>query len=72
MLAVDPATGFVERTLADDAVYSSLCPAPDGTALYALRSAIDAPPHPVRLDAGAERPGAGRAGFAGSGARAAG
>jgi dipeptidyl aminopeptidase/acylaminoacyl peptidase len=55
VLAVDAATGFVERTLADDAVYSSLCPAPDGAAIYALRSTIDAPPHPVRLDPGAER-----------------
>jgi dipeptidyl aminopeptidase/acylaminoacyl peptidase len=50
VLAVDPDTGAVLRTLADDAVYSSLCPAPDGSDLYALRSAMDAPPHPVRLD----------------------
>lgn len=50
VLAVDPDTGAVRRTLADDAVYSSLCPAPDGAALYALRSAIDAPAQPVRLD----------------------
>ena len=47
VLAVDPATGTARR-LAADAVYSSLCPA-DGH-LYALRSAIDAPPAPVRLD----------------------
>jgi dipeptidyl aminopeptidase/acylaminoacyl peptidase len=54
VVAVDPVTGGVERTLADDAAYSSLCPTPDGTAVYALRSTIDAPPHPVRLDAAAE------------------
>jgi dipeptidyl aminopeptidase/acylaminoacyl peptidase len=49
VLAVDPETGFVERRLATDAGYSSLCPAPDGTMIYALRSAIDAPPQPVAL-----------------------
>jgi dipeptidyl aminopeptidase/acylaminoacyl peptidase len=55
VLVIDPATGSVERTLADDAVYSSLCPAPDGGAVYALRSAIDGPPHPVRLDPRTDR-----------------
>ena len=53
VLAVDPGTGAARR-LARDAVYSSLCPAPDGSALYALRSAVDAPPTPVRLDPTAE------------------
>jgi dipeptidyl aminopeptidase/acylaminoacyl peptidase len=50
LLAVDATTGAVRR-LAADAVYSSLCPAPDGRALFALRSAVDAAPAPVRLDA---------------------
>jgi dipeptidyl aminopeptidase/acylaminoacyl peptidase len=50
VLAADPATGAVRRRLACDAVYTDLCPAPDGTALYALRSTVDAPPAPVRLD----------------------
>lgn len=50
VVAVDPATGLVERQLASDASYSSLCPAPDGARLYALRSAIDSPPRPVVLD----------------------
>jgi dipeptidyl aminopeptidase/acylaminoacyl peptidase len=50
VLAIDPATGAIERRLVSDAVYSSLCPAPDGSALYALRSAFDAAPRPVRLD----------------------
>ncbi len=55
VLAVDPATG-IGRRLAADAVYATLCPAPD--ALYALRSAVDCPPTPVRLDpaAGDQRP----------------
>ncbi len=38
------------RLTGDDGFYSDLVTAPDGTALYALRSAIDAPPAPVRLD----------------------
>jgi dipeptidyl aminopeptidase/acylaminoacyl peptidase len=49
VLAVDPATGG-SRRIAADAVYSGLCPAPDGSALYALRSTIDTAPVPVRLD----------------------
>jgi dipeptidyl aminopeptidase/acylaminoacyl peptidase len=53
VLAVDPATGAVTRRLAADAAYSALCPAPDGRAVYALRSAVDAPPAPVRLDTAA-------------------
>ena len=38
------------RRLVADAAYSNLCPDPGGRYLYALRSAIDAPPAPVRLD----------------------
>jgi dipeptidyl aminopeptidase/acylaminoacyl peptidase len=53
VLAVDPATGTVRRRLAADASYSSLCPSPDGRWVYALRSAVDAPPAPVRLDTAA-------------------
>ncbi|HEY6745257.1 MAG TPA: prolyl oligopeptidase family serine peptidase [Mycobacteriales bacterium] len=48
VLALDPATGAVRRRLAADAAYSSLCAA--GGALYAIRSAVEAAPHPVRLD----------------------
>jgi dipeptidyl aminopeptidase/acylaminoacyl peptidase len=40
----------------DDGAYESLCPSPDGRYLYALRSAVDAPPAPVRIDLA--RPGA--------------
>jgi len=42
--------GTVTRLTASGA-YSSLCVAPDGTALYALRAAPDSPPRAVRLDA---------------------
>jgi len=38
------------RLTGDDGFYSDLVAAPDGTALYALRSAVGAPPAPVRLD----------------------
>jgi dipeptidyl aminopeptidase/acylaminoacyl peptidase len=52
VVALDVATG-AHRRIASDAVYSSLSVSADGTALYAVRSAIDCPPQPVRLDAGA-------------------
>ncbi len=35
---------------ADNGAYDNLCPAPDGSALFALRSAIDEPPTPVLID----------------------
>lgn len=50
VLAVDPSTGTVRSRLAADAVYAGLCASPDGAALYALRSAWDCAPTPVRLD----------------------
>jgi len=48
---VDAATGEITRLTADHGAYTDLCPAPDGRFLYALRSAVDSPPAPVRLDA---------------------
>jgi dipeptidyl aminopeptidase/acylaminoacyl peptidase len=45
----DLATGAITRLTADGA-YDNLCPAPDGRFLYALRSAVDEPPTPVRID----------------------
>lgn len=42
--------GTVSRLTASGA-YTSLCVTPDGSTLYALRSALDSPPRPVRLDA---------------------
>ena len=47
---VELATGEITRLTADDGAYDNLCPAPDGRFLYALRSAVDEPPTPVRLD----------------------
>src|SRR5215475_4884351 len=40
------------KVTTDDAAYDNLCVAPDGSCLYALRSAIDAPPAPVRVRLG--------------------
>ena len=50
---VDVATGEVTRLTGDRAAYSSLRITPDGRTLFAIRSAVDAPPRPVRLDASA-------------------
>ncbi len=47
---VDPDTGQVTRVTGDDGAYTDLNPAPDGRYLYALRSAVDSPPTPVRID----------------------
>jgi dipeptidyl aminopeptidase/acylaminoacyl peptidase len=44
-------TGQVTRITADDGAYSELNPSPDGRFLYALRSSVDEPPTPVRLEA---------------------
>lgn len=54
VVALDPATGAVTRRLAGDAAYAALRPAPEGSHLYALRSTIDEPMTPVRLDIHAE------------------
>jgi dipeptidyl aminopeptidase/acylaminoacyl peptidase len=50
VFAVDVATGKMRQVTTDDAAYVSLCPAPDGLAMYALRSAIGEAPAPVRID----------------------
>lgn len=42
--------GTVTR-LTESGAYSGLCVSPGGRTLYALRSGLDAPPRPVRLDA---------------------
>jgi dipeptidyl aminopeptidase/acylaminoacyl peptidase len=52
LFRVDLATGAVIRLTGDDGAYTAPVVAPDGRAVYALRSAVDAPPAPVRLDAG--------------------
>jgi dipeptidyl aminopeptidase/acylaminoacyl peptidase len=61
---VEIGTGTVRKVTTDHGHYSELNPSPDGTALFALRSAVDAPPAPVRVDVGSgevialEAPGA--------------
>jgi dipeptidyl aminopeptidase/acylaminoacyl peptidase len=47
---VDVVTGAITR-LTRSGAFDSLQPSPDGTVVYAIRSAIDAPPAPVRLNA---------------------
>lgn len=49
ILRVEVATGEVTRLTAAGA-YADVCPSRDGTALYALRSDVDRPHRPVRLD----------------------
>ena len=56
---VDVATGAVTRVTGDDGAYTDLNPAPDGRYLYALRSAVDSPPTPVRIDLDPEAAAAG-------------
>ena len=48
---VDLANGEVTRLTADAGHYTDLQVSPDGSTVYALRDAVDAPPAPVRLDA---------------------
>lgn len=50
---LDLGDGRVTR-LAHEGAFSDLCPSPDGTTLFALRSLVTAPPQPVVLDAAAE------------------
>jgi dipeptidyl aminopeptidase/acylaminoacyl peptidase len=47
---VDLESGQVTRITPDHGAYEFLSPAPDGATLYALRSAVDEPPTPVRID----------------------
>ena len=46
---IDVATGEVTRLTTDDAAYSDIRLSPDGRWAYALRSALDSPPTPVRV-----------------------
>jgi len=50
VIAIDLA-GAIQRRLVADAAYSNLCVSPDGRYVYALRSSMDAPNAPARLDA---------------------
>jgi len=49
VFSVDIGTGEVTKLTTDGGYYSDLCPAPDGTTLYALRAAVDEPLTPVRI-----------------------
>ena len=51
VFGVEVAGGEVRR-LTGEGAFSDLCPAPDGLTLYALRSRIAEPPHPVAIDLG--------------------
>jgi dipeptidyl aminopeptidase/acylaminoacyl peptidase len=46
---VDVATGDVTR-LTDEGAFGALCPAPDGTTVYALRASYSSPAEVVRID----------------------
>jgi dipeptidyl aminopeptidase/acylaminoacyl peptidase len=48
---IELATGDVVQLSGDHAAYTDIRVSPDGAQVYALRSAIDAAPAPVRLDA---------------------
>ena len=48
---IDLDSGAVTRLTGDSGAYTDLQVSPDGRSVYALRSAIDAAPAPVRLDA---------------------
>ncbi|GIF21773.1 dipeptidyl aminopeptidase/acylaminoacyl peptidase [Actinoplanes tereljensis] len=48
---VDVASGEVTRLTPDDGAYSDVRVSPDGRWVYALRSAVDSPPSPVRVAA---------------------
>ncbi len=43
-------TGGLTRVTGGDGAYTDLHPSPDGRYLYALRTTVDAPPAPVRID----------------------
>ncbi len=47
---LDLETGGLTQVTAGDGAYTDLHPSPDGRYLYAIRSAVDAPPAPVRID----------------------
>ncbi len=47
---IDVGSGEVTRLTGDTGHYTDLQVSPDGSSVYALRDAVDAPPAPVRLD----------------------
>lgn len=55
-VTVRPLSAEVERLTPDDGAYSDVVASPDGQWVYALRSAVDAPPTPVRIPAAGGEP----------------
>jgi dipeptidyl aminopeptidase/acylaminoacyl peptidase len=53
---VDATTGGIARLTSDDGAYTDIRVSPDGRWVYALRSAVDSPPRPIRvaLDGGSD------------------
>jgi dipeptidyl aminopeptidase/acylaminoacyl peptidase len=51
LFRIDLESDAVTRLTGDHGAYSDAVVSPDGGTVYALRSAVDCPPHPVRLDA---------------------
>ncbi|MCE0762986.1 S9 family peptidase [Pseudonocardia kujensis] len=51
LFRVEVGTGAVTRLTGDHGAYTDPVVSPDGASVYALRSAVDSPPAPVRLDA---------------------
>ncbi|MGW7531786.1 S9 family peptidase [Amycolatopsis sp. NPDC054798] len=49
LFRVNAKTGRIARLTSDDAGYTDFWIAPDGQWVYAIRSAIDSPPRPVRI-----------------------
>ncbi len=50
LFRLDTETGVLTRVTGGDGAYTDLHPSPDGRYLYALRTTVDAPPAPVRID----------------------
>ena len=49
IFVIDIAKGRVRQLTSDDATYTNPMAAPDGAAVYAMRTSYLAPPHPVRV-----------------------
>ncbi|EUA18207.1 putative acylamino-acid-releasing enzyme [Mycobacterium xenopi 3993] len=49
VFVIDLSTSAITQLTTDDFAYTDVTPAPGGV-LYALRSSLTAPPHPVRID----------------------
>jgi dipeptidyl aminopeptidase/acylaminoacyl peptidase len=57
IFVVDLAGGPLRQLTEDDATYSNVVAAPDGSAVYAMRTSYLTPPHPVRIALSGESAG---------------